>query len=111
MVADLLGERFHEYTPPTISIPLRYAMPERRYRPWLFGGDAPARDVAAEMVGAIVSYGLPFMNDRAPLRAVVESMADGQAGTAEQLAFRRPVGYLLLGEPVRARESCTLVRL
>jgi len=113
VVADLLGERFHEYIPPTVSVHLGYVMPGGRYRPWLFGGDVPVGDVAAEMVGAIVACGLPFMDDRASLSAVVESMSDGRSGVAEQLAFRRPVGYLLLGEPGRAREEvrASLARL
>jgi hypothetical protein len=90
VVAELLGERFHGYIPPTVSVPLGYVMPEGRYRPWLFGRDAPAVDAAAR-------------NDRASLSAVVNSMADGRAGiAAEQLAFRRPAGYLLLGERGRA---------
>lgn len=105
VVAELLGERFQEYVPPTVSVHLGYVMPEGRYRPWLFGGDAPVGDVAGEMAGAIVTYGMPFMDERASLSAVVTSMADGRAGIAEQLAFRRPVGYLLLGEPGRAREE------
>lgn len=105
VVADLLGERFHEYTPPTVSVHLGYVMPDGRYRPWLFGGDVPVRDVAGAMVDAIAAYGVRFMQDRACLDAVVESMADGRAGIAEQLAFRRPVGYLLLGDPQRSREA------
>lgn len=105
VLADLLGERFHEYIPPTISVHLGYVMPEARYRPWLFGGDVPVRDVTAEMVDAIATYGLPFMDDRASLSVIVKSMSQGRAGIAEQLAFRRPVGYLLLGEPGRAREQ------
>ena len=105
VVADLLGERFHDYIPPTVSVHLGYVMPEGRYRPWLFGGDVPVGDVAAEMVGAIVAYSLPFMDDHASLSAVVESMSDGRSGIAEQLAFRRPVGYLLLGEPGRAHKE------
>jgi hypothetical protein len=105
VVANLLGQRFHEYTPPTVSVHLGYVMPEGRYRPWIFGGDVPVRDVAAEMVDAIVAYGARFMDDRASLEAIVESMSDSRAGIAEQLALRRPVGYLLLGEPGRAREA------
>jgi hypothetical protein len=104
VVAELLGERFHDYTPPTVSLHLGYVMPEDRYRPWLFGADVPVKDVAAEMVDAIVAYGGRFMDERASLGAVVEWMADSRAGIAEQIAFRRPVGYLLLGDRERARE-------
>lgn len=103
VVAGLLDERFHGYSPPTVSVHLGYVMPEGRYRPWLVGSDAPVRDVAAGMVAAVVAYGLPFMDERASLEAVVGSMSDDRAGIAEQLAFRRPVGYLLLGEAERAR--------
>ncbi|MGB6454384.1 MAG: hypothetical protein WBH47_07820, partial [Streptosporangiaceae bacterium] len=42
--------------------------------------DAPVGDVAGEMAGAIVTYGMPFMDERASLSAVVTSMADGRAG-------------------------------
>jgi hypothetical protein len=105
VVADLLGASFHEYTPPTVSIHLGYPMPEGRYRPWLFGGDLPTDAVAAEMADSIMTYGVPFMTDRASLSAIVSLMADSRIGIAEQLAFRRPVGYFLLGEPGRARDA------
>ena len=105
VVADLLGEKFHEYVPPTVSVHLGYVMPEHRYRPWLFGGDMSVQEVIGEMVGAILSYGVPFMERLSALTAVVASMSDSTVGIADQLAFRRPVGYLLLGDDKGAREA------
>lgn len=105
VVADLLCEKFHEYAPPTVSVHLGYVMPEHRYRPWLFGGDMSVQEVIGEMVGAILSYGVPFMERLSALTAVVASMSDSKVGIADQLAFRRPVGYLLLGDDKGAREA------
>lgn len=105
VVAEMLGEKFHEYAPPTVSVHLGYVMPEDRYRPWLFGGDMSVEGVVGEMVAAILSYGVPFMDGLSSLKAVVDSMSGNRAGIADQLAFRRPVGYLLLGDNVSAREA------
>ncbi len=105
IVAELLGQKFHRYNPPTISIHLGYLMPEGRYRPWLFGDEKPVSDAASEMVQAIDAYGGGFMNKNASLETIVAAMEDSQVGIAEQLAFRRPVGYLLLGDLGRARDA------
>ena len=104
MVAELLGAKPHGYIPATLSNYLGYLMPGGRYRPWLFGGDVPVGAVADELVAAVAEHGMPYIERRGSLVAIVEAMAGG-AGVKELVAFRLPVGYLLLGEPQCATDA------
>ena len=98
LVAELLGVKPHGYVPATLSSSLGYLMPGARYRPWMFGGDVPLGGVADEMVADVAGHGVPYVERRSSLPAIVESMARGE-GAKELTAIRLPTGYLLLGEP------------
>lgn len=106
MVSVLLGEKPHGYAPPTLSISLGYVMPARSYRPWEFTADTPVETVADDLVTAVTRYGVPYMERHGSLAAIVQAMSDG-AGFREHNAFRLPVGYLLLGELEKAKETIT----
>lgn len=104
MVSVLLGEKPHGYVPPTLSISLGYVMPPRSYRPWVFTADTPVEAVADELVTAVTEHGVPYMERHGTLAAIVQAMADG-AGFREHNTLRLPVGYLLLGEVEKAKET------
>lgn len=57
------------------------------------------------MVGAIKSYGVPFMERHSSLEDIVQEMIGGKGAISEHRAFRLPVAYLLMGSPESARES------
>jgi hypothetical protein len=102
LVADLMGSKSHPYIPPTISTHLGYLGPGARYTPWLFEqtDDLPA-DVS-EMVEAVTTYGLPFMEKNKRLREMTSSLESGKFGPSHQTAYRLPVAYWLLGEKAQA---------
>lgn len=104
MLAELKGERFHAYIPPTISLHVGYLMPEKRYHPWLFDG-SNVSEMADAMVSAVETYGSPFMSQHSSLDTLAALMASGEVGIREQLAYRRPIAYHLLGDDERARSA------
>jgi len=61
LVAELRGEKFHAYAPPTVSTPIGYVMPEPRYTMWLFSRERVDEDVANDMTNAIATHGIAFM--------------------------------------------------
>lgn len=100
MVAECRGEQFHPYQPPTISSPLGYRMPQARYKGWVFG---PARsaDVAADLVAAVATYGLPSMRSVLDLSQLCRCL-ERRSGFEHQLIYRRPVAAFLVGDFERA---------
>jgi hypothetical protein len=103
-LAILLGEGFHPYVPPTVSSNLGYLMPEGRYRAWLFDA-ANASGTASDMASAIERYGVPFMRSSSALPALVEAMTSGNLGVQDQLAYRVPIAYRLMGNHTAARQT------
>lgn len=100
LVAELRGERYHSYLPPTVSIPLGYLFPEPRYRSWVLapkGSELTAR----EMVSAIVEYGIPYMQSTIDLRQLCREL-DRKDGFENLLVYRRPVAWFLSGDKLTA---------
>lgn len=104
LIAELLGRKRHGYIPATLSSSIGYLMGDSSYRAWMFGGNVPVRDVAEELVSAVAKHGLPYMQRRSSLASIVESMASGE-GAKELVAYRLPVGHLLLGDPNSAMDA------
>ncbi|HEX5414256.1 MAG TPA: hypothetical protein VFZ25_01235 [Chloroflexota bacterium] len=100
LVAECRGERFHAYQPPTISSPLGYLMPEKRYMAWVF---APGRseEAATDMADAIATHGVPFMRSVADLAELRRRLQD-RYGFEHQLAYRRPAAALVAGDAEQA---------
>jgi hypothetical protein len=103
LVSELRGEKFHAYQPPTISCPLGYLLPEQRYRAWIFP-PGTAGETAADMAAAIASYGVPFMRSAIELTDLCR-LLDRDLGFEHQLVYRRPVAWLLAGDPAQAGRS------
>jgi hypothetical protein len=101
LVAELCGEKFHAYTPPTVSTPLGYVMPEKKYMAWVF---SPGRsdDVANDMVTAIATHGISFMRSTVEL-GELRLKLEARLGHDHQLAYRRPVAALVAGDVEQAR--------
>ena len=106
LVAELKGEKFHAYIPPTISLHVGYLMPEKRYHPWLFS-ESNVAETADALVSAVETYGVAFMKQHSVLDALAGLMASGEVGIREQLSYRLPIAYHLLGDDDRARGTLT----
>ena len=97
IVAQLLGETFHGYVPPTISSPLGYIMPAGMYRAWVFGPGRANEAVAEEMACAVRDHALPFMISGTRLEELCRRL-DAGLGLEHQVMYRRPVAWLLAGD-------------
>lgn len=103
-VAQLCGDTVHSYIPPTMSISVGYASPEGKYQSWLFGDGRDFEVVAADLLTSVLEFGVPYMEKRSSLEAIVNAMARGE-GVGERTVYRLPVGHLLLGDPARAEKE------
>lgn len=102
LVAELRGETFHPYLPPTVRSPLGYLSPERRYRPWLFEATT-VRPLAAEMVGSFAQHGVAFIRRNAGLEGLCQGLDEGLSSDHD-LPYRRSAAWLVAGDPVQALE-------
>ncbi|MFB9312903.1 hypothetical protein [Nocardioides plantarum] len=107
IIADIRGEKFHPYLPPTVSIGLGYVMPDDSYKDWAVSEDPVSHAFVSEAVDAIERYGLSFMREHCGLDRT-DSEAERLSANPE---YVRPVlKYLLHGpdpalEEIRARAS------
>ena len=62
-------------------------MPEGRYHPWLFGDETAVEKGTADMVDAIVEYGLPLMNETSQMTALLRALCNSLAATQEHVAY------------------------
>jgi hypothetical protein len=104
LVAELTGVRFHPWSPPTLSSHLGYLMPQQAYLPWVVRAVEDAPGKAAELAAAVAEHGLPFVRANASLAALAASMAGGM-GMPEQVGYRLPVAWHLLGDDARAEQA------
>ncbi|WP_157574771.1 hypothetical protein [Jiangella muralis] len=100
LVAELRGEKFHAYQPPTVSTPLGYLMPGSHYRAWILDAVDPAGSVGG-LIASIAKYGLPFMESGSTLTEICRFL-DQDLGFEHQLVYRRPAAWLLAGESARS---------
>lgn len=102
LLAELRGDASQGYEVATLSTPLGYLLPESRYLAWRFS-DERAQSVATEMVARIKEHGVPFMKAMTPIDALCRALAPGARFAVEDSArYRRPIAWLLAGEPDRA---------
>ena len=102
VVAELRGEKFHAYQPPTVSTPLGYLMPGSRYRAWIVGAGSPEASLD-DLIASVASYGLPFMESGSSLSRLCR-LLDQDLGFEHQLLYRRPVAWALAGDAARSIE-------
>jgi hypothetical protein len=75
LVAELAGQPYHRYYPPTITQPIGQLMVPPRNAAWTVERDDP-RPAIDDMVEAIATFGLPFMLANAELDAIRERIAE-----------------------------------
>src|SRR5262249_32630572 len=99
IVAELSGQKPHQYQPPTVSSPLGYLMPDSRYTAWQLGDGRTAEVV--DLAQAVERHGLPFMRGLVDLDAVRAALERGRGLNQE---YRLPVILALLGRHEEARD-------
>jgi hypothetical protein len=105
LLAELRGAKPHGYQVATIATPLGYLLPEARYKAWAFSADN-AHETAAEMVGAIARYGVPFMRSKAELSEICRALESPSDFAFEDHArYLRPLALLVAGDLARSAEE------
>jgi hypothetical protein len=104
LVAQLIGMKYHPYVPPTVSTPIGYLMPGKKYTAWLFESGVNHVSEVEKMAEAINRYGFPFMQANTTLQALIDTMLHSGFGYPHQLAYRIPTAYLLVGEKTLAEQ-------
>lgn len=102
LVAELTGEKFRPYTPPTVACNIGFLMPRGLNTHWYFYEDEPLKEPATALTAAVKQYGLPYMRNGATLESVWDEQVAGQ-GYRESLQRRLPVTALILGRGDEAR--------
>jgi hypothetical protein len=100
MVAEIRGQAFHPYVPPTVCTSIGYVMPERSYTAWEIGdGSSSAVD---DMVRAVEHDGLAYMRRLRDLPTLCQAAEEGRATAPE---YQLPVIRVLLGRRKRALDG------
>ena len=101
LVAELRGDPYHPYRPPTIRTQLGYLTTERRYRAWPF--DGPSNEASAlDLVATLLAVGLPFFRTNASLEKLCLRLDEGLSSD-HALPYRRAAAWWLVGDRERAR--------
>jgi len=102
-VAELLGQKPHQYVPATISTNVGYLMPEEKYVAWSFKADANCETPVAEVVAAIGKFGRPFMEQNGTLATLYSALLSSKRGTPpDQFDYRIAAAADLLGKHTEA---------
>jgi len=102
-LAELEGEKFHAYHPPSMMTSLDSLMPRRAFPSWVFTNETDNAALLNDVISCIEKYGLAFMRDHTGLDSIVETGYQFQS--RESRAYRVPVAYFLMGESEKVRES------
>ncbi|MEV8184047.1 hypothetical protein [Specibacter sp. NPDC078692] len=96
-LAEIQGEKFHQYMPSTMSEPLHYLARPGQVTNWRLYRDTPETndDVIADIVACIETAGLPYMRKMATLETMSQALMAGK-GRRWQSVFRAPVALWLL---------------
>lgn len=102
-LAEITGEAFHEYIPPTVSVNVGYLMPENSYRSWRFEEGSANQERVLDMIAVVEKVGRPFMDSMADLESLTKALEAKQYSLPEDRQYHLPVLYLLKGEHDLAR--------
>lgn len=105
LLIDLAQETYGVGLPATISSPLGYLKPEKRFEVWRFPLDEDLRATADEMVDAFARFGLPFVNSHRDVAAITEFLESTRTMTPWNVATRLPLALLLAGRPDEAERA------
>lgn len=96
-VADLRGDTWHRYQPPTVSLLLGYVTSDSSPAHLLRSGEEIDSIVGA-IVEGVRTAGGEYLAARATLAAIVDDIRAGRAPGIDHVSVRLPVGLWMLGE-------------
>lgn len=102
-LAEIQGEKFHQYFPPTVSDPLHYLARPGVASNWVLFRDTPEANavVIADIVNCVETAGLSYMRKRATLETMTQALVANE-GHRWQTVFRAPVALWLLNRDEEA---------
>jgi len=102
LVAKLVGEPFDEVSPFSAGANVGYLSPQQKYWPFIFAETAPLDGPANQLIGAIQTYGLPFIMSNVSLPSLLETMRSNRSAIQFVAVYRIPVALHLLGRSMEA---------
>lgn len=96
-ISKLSNSKFHEYSPPTVSVPIGYLMPNNSFVTLIFEDGS---DIDAEFLKLkeyISNYAMPFFDRNNSLTRLSELMHEKKFFRPQQSDYRIMVAYYLLG--------------
>lgn len=105
-LTDRIRGRSGSRTEPTATIILGYLMPQASANVmWQFDGETPIDQQAGSLAEHVVRYGEPWMRERIPQDAIIETIRADERGSAPVHPERLSVALWLAGRPDDAREA------
>lgn len=101
LVSELREKEFDEYGSFTIGKPIGFFMPRWDLAEWVVDSVNDLANVAGQVVEALETYGVPFMERYKSLKDAVEEMSPEHFGGGHDGA-KLAVSYVLLGEETEA---------
>ncbi len=102
LVAELVGEPFDELSPFSAGANVGYLSPQSKYQPFIFTETAPLYGPADQLVDAIRTHGIPFIQSNVPLPMLLETMRLNRFAIQIVAVYRIPVALHLLGKCAEA---------
>ncbi len=84
MVAQLSGVEFHQYIPPSISIPLGY-LEKGKYAPIIIESIDDIHAVIDELINSIKTVALPFMSQCTSPEQLARALQESKAARLNNL--------------------------
>lgn len=102
-VAEIEGEKFHQYMPATVSDPLHYLARPGVASNWVLFRDTPEANavVIEDIVNCVETAGLSYMHKRATLETMTQALVANE-GHRWQTVVRAPVALWLLSRDEEA---------
>lgn len=105
LLAQINGDKFHSYIPPSISTPIGYIMPESTFKVWHFHAEHDNAQAIGSMLGAIDTHARAFQMAHVTLSALLETLQEMKYGWSSNGVYRIPAAWYLLGDTARCLES------
>lgn len=105
LVAEISGDKFHPYLPPTISTPLGSFLPKNQYPLWEFAEGCDNYKTEKDMIRKIKKCAIPFMRSHATFETMVPLLIEDRLAPSElQVMKRIPAAYYLAGQKKMANK-------
>jgi hypothetical protein len=104
VVSELSGTKFHQYVPPTISLPLRYLVEPDQRHDWEFSPDGTGDQLTVDRVAhGIDTAGMAYWHSRSEPEVLEEDLRQ-LVPHNQQASYRLPALLREQGHADRARE-------